>query len=65
MQPDPLQDPYAPATRPVSQWERALLAQCFAGTARSRRRCLGGTLWEALGMIRCHRPAFQPSSIIS
>jgi hypothetical protein len=35
MQPDPLQDPSAPATRPVSQSERALLAQWFAGTARA------------------------------
>jgi hypothetical protein len=120
MQPDPLQDPCAPAKRPVSQGERALLARWFAGTARTgveaiaaayvsersrddphlrntiviagrhkaeitylihgplagsdwiltsgeTREELGRfhTLQEALGTIRPHRPAFQPSSIIS
>jgi len=35
MQPDPSQDPCGPTTRPVSQWERALLASWFAGTART------------------------------
>ena len=35
MQPDPTQDPCAPTTRSVSQWERALLAQWFAGTDRT------------------------------
>jgi len=116
MQPDPSQDPCAPATRPISQWERTLLANWFAGTARtgvdaiaaayvaerSRDdlrlrntiviagrhkaeltyliRCPFGqsdwiltsgetaeelgrfrTLPEALGMIRPHHPALQPS----
>jgi hypothetical protein len=120
MQPGPLQDACAPATRPVSQWERALLAEWFAGTARTgldavaaayvsersrddprlrntiiiagrhkaeitylvhgplgesdwiltsgeTREQLGRfpTLREALGVIRAHRPAFQPSSITS
>jgi hypothetical protein len=35
MQPDPTQGRGTPATRSVSQWERALLAQWFAGTDRS------------------------------
>ncbi len=120
MQPGPLQDPCAPATRPVSQWERALLAEWFAGTTRTgvdaiaaayvsergrddprlrnkiviagRHKAevtylihgpLGESGWiltsgetgeelgrfptlrDALGVIRPHRPAFHPSSIIS
>lgn len=120
MQPDPSQDPCGPAMRAVSQWERALLASWFAGTARTgadaiaaayvsersrddprlrntiviagrhkaeitylihcplgqsdwiltsgeTREELGRfrTLQDALSTIRPHRPAFQPSSIIS
>jgi hypothetical protein len=120
MQPDPLQDSRTPAPRPVSQWERALLATWFAGTARtgvdaiaaayisersrddSRLRnmiVIAGrhkaeitylihcpldetdwiltsgetgeelgrfrTLHEALGMIRPHRAASQPTSIVT
>jgi hypothetical protein len=35
MQPDPTQRAGASSTRSVSQWERALLAQWFAGTERA------------------------------
>jgi hypothetical protein len=35
MQPDPTQSAGAASTRSVSQWERALLAQWFAGTERT------------------------------